>query len=132
MNLECAYQGSKVFQYGGPFTDLFTVAPREAKNDIRLKKSGDLIGLEFMGKPYPLSPKNAFYDWLYFRSLFRHRRWISENTSYEGYTDIEFNPAKSVNCQARAFAEFMSLLERGELKDSVRDFDYFTKLLDPN
>ena len=129
--LECAYQGSKVFQHGGPFTDLFTVAPKDAKKDIRLKNSGNLTGLEFMGKSYPLTPKNAFYDWLYFRSVFRYRRWFPINTSYQGYTDIEFNPAKSVNCQARAFAEFMSLLERGELENAVRNFDHFLRLLDP-
>lgn len=129
--LECAYQGSKVFQHGGPFTDLFTVAPKEAKKDVRLKNSGDLIGLKFMDKSYPLSPKNAFYDWLYFWSVFRHWRWLSMNISYQGYTDIEFNPAKSVNCQARAFAEFMSLLERGELENSVRNFDYFLQQLNP-
>lgn len=129
--LECAYQGSKVFQHGGPFKDLFTVSPREAKNDKRLRNSGYLIGIEFMGKCYPLSPKNAFYDWLYFRALLPHQHWISENISYDGYTDIEFNPLKSINCQARAFAEWMSLLERGEIEKVVNDFDYFSSLLDP-
>jgi hypothetical protein len=29
--LECAFQGSKVFERGGPFTDLYHVEPRVAK-----------------------------------------------------------------------------------------------------
>ena len=129
--LECAYQGSKVFENGGPFTDLFTVSPKEAKKDHRLKNSGNLKSLKFRGKCYPLTPKSAFYDWLYFQSLFPHRHWLSEKISYRGYTDIEFNPAKSVNCQARAFAELMSLLKRGKLEKAVNNFDYFSSLLDP-
>ena len=32
MSLECAYQGSKVFEQGGPYHDLYSVSSREAKN----------------------------------------------------------------------------------------------------
>ncbi len=31
--VECAFQGSKVFERGGPFTDLFGMTSREAKMD---------------------------------------------------------------------------------------------------
>ncbi len=127
--LECAYQGSKVFRHGGPYTDLFMLLPREAKKDPRLRSSGELIGFEFAGEQFPLSPKNAFYDWLYIRTLFPHRLWISEKVSYQGYTDIEFNPAKSINCQARAFAELMALADRGQLERVGEDFLYFASLL---
>ena len=128
---ECAYQGSKVFRQGGPYTDLFLLLPRKAKKDSRLQDSGDLIGFEFAGEQFPLFPKNAFYDWLYIRTLFPHRNWISEKVSYQGYTDIEFNPAKSINCQARAFAEMMALADRGQLERAGEDFSYFASLLPP-
>lgn len=126
---ECAYQGSKVFRHGGPYTDLFMLLPREAKKDSRLRNSGDLIDFEFLGEKFPLSPKNAFYDWLYIRTLFPHRLWISGKVSYQGYTDIEFNPVKSINCQARAFAELMALADRGQLERASEDFSYFASLL---
>lgn len=129
--LECVYQGSKVFRLGGPYADLYSVTPKEAKKDPRLRSSGELICFEFAGKRYPLSPKNAFYDWLYIRTLFQHRSWISENISYQGYTDIEFNPSKSVNCQARAFAELVALSENGQLERVADDFSYFAGLLSP-
>lgn len=129
--LECAYQGSKVFRNGGPFTDLFSVTPREAKKDPRLRNSGELIRFEIKGKGYPLSPKNAFYDWLYIKSLFSYREWITSKIRYQGYTDIEFNPARSVNCQARAFAELIALADRGQLEQAEKDFSYFANLLSP-
>ena len=129
--IECAYQGSKVFRHGGPYNELFMVLPREAKKDPKLRNSGELIGFEFMREQYPLSPKNAFYDWLYIKALLPHRLWINENISYQGYTDIEFNPAKSINCQARAFAELMALADRGQLERVGEDFSYFASLLSP-
>ena len=80
---------------------------------------------------YPLSPKNAFYDWLYIRALAKYSEWINRKVDYEAFTDIEFNPAKQVNCQARAFAEYLSLIARGKLQGAVSDFDYFSTMLSP-
>lgn len=128
-SLESVYQGSKVFEHGGPFTHLFSLSPRDAKRFIRHTESGNLTGFKFGGKIYPLSPKNAFYDWLYIRSLLEHADWIKKNVLYEAFTDIEFNPNKQVNCQARAFAEYLSLLGRNKLPEAARDFDHFSLML---
>ena len=127
--VECAYQGSKVFRSGGPYFDLFSKPPREAKRDHRIRNSGDIIRFELLGSRYPLSPKNAFYDWLYLRALFPHKEWIKKNNKFSGFTDIEFNPGKSINCQARAFAQFVSLTHRKEVNNCVKDFEYFKNLL---
>ena len=62
--MECAYQGSKVFERGGPYTDLYSVDVRTAKRDPRLKESGRLTGFLFEGFKFPLEPKTVFYDWL--------------------------------------------------------------------
>lgn len=127
--LESVYQGSKVFETRGPFPEIFDLEPREAKRLIRELDAGRLVGFEFEAKRYPLNPKNAFYDWLYIRALADHAPWIQENVDYDGYTDIEFNPEKQVNCQARAFAEFKSLAARSQLSAAVDDFDYFASML---
>lgn len=129
--LECVYQGSKVFQGGGPFVDLYSVAPIEAKHDLRLQNSGRLLAFRLEGKSFPLSPKNAFYDWLYLKAIAPHKSWIDANVLYQGFTDIEFNPAKSVNCQARAFAELKALSQRGVLDRALEDFSFFADLLPP-
>ncbi len=129
--LESVYQGSKVFEKGGPFPEIFDMTPREAKRFIRDKDRGMLIRFELDGKRFPLSPKNAFYDWLYIRALVEHADWISRNVRYDAFTDIEFNPAKQVNCQARAFAEYLSLLSRSKLNDAAENFDTFADMLSP-
>ena len=129
--LESVYQGSKVFEGGGPFTEIFDLSPREAKHFIRNCDQGRMVGFQLEGLRYPLSPKNAFYDWIYIRSLTNHTDWIRENVTYGAFTDIEFNPGKQVNCQARAFAEYLSLLYRGRLQDVVADFESFVNMLQP-
>src|SRR6267142_2190403 len=38
--MECAFQGSKVFERGGPYTDLYTIADaKDARQDHRLHES---------------------------------------------------------------------------------------------
>ena len=126
--LESVYQGSKVFEQGGPYREIFDFSPRAAKRFIREKNTGKLVRFELEGKSYPLSPMNAFYDWLYIRSLKDHADWIDRKVHYEAFTDIEFNPAKQVNCQARAFAEYLTLLRQSRLSEAIRDFSAFAEM----
>lgn len=130
--LECAYQGSKVFDGGGPFTDLFDADPREAKRDPRLKNSGSLIGFRFESLEFPLAPKTAFYDWLYIRAIYPHREFLRRLHEYAGFTDIEFNPEKSLNCQARACATFVALDKKGILDSILESPSSFIAALRPD
>jgi hypothetical protein len=127
--VECVFQGSKVFEHGGPYTDLYFKDSREAKRDQRLKTSGRLIGFEFEGKRFPTSPTTAFYDWLYFRALYPHREWLTRLQQCAGFTDIEFNPERSLNCQARSCAMFVALQKRNLLDKAMSSFDNFRTLL---
>lgn len=126
--LECAYQGSKVFERGGPFTDLYHVDVRTAKRDERLRESGQLKGFRFDGFDFPLEPKTVFYDWLYINAILPHREWLKRLDKYRGFTDIEFNPSKSINCQARACALFVSLMHMDLLDDTIRSPEAFIAL----
>jgi hypothetical protein len=130
-SLESVYQGAKVFENGGPFPEIFSLSPREAKHFIREGNYGRLIRFELEDRKYSLSPKNAFYDWLYIRSLKDCADWISDNIQYDAFTDIEFNPSKQVNCQARAFAEYVSLIKRDRLNEAVSNFEIFSQMLKP-
>jgi hypothetical protein len=107
--LECAFQGSKVFERGGPYVDIYQKTSREAKKDERLRESGRLVGFSFGEIDFPIEPKTAFYDWLYIRALAPHVEYLKRLNGFAGFTDIEFNPEKSINCQARACALFVSL-----------------------
>lgn len=126
--LESVFQGSKVFESGGPFIDLYSADPRIAKRDPRLQSSGRLIGFEFAGYRFPLFPATSFYDWLYISALYPHRDWLRRFDQLAGFSDIEFNPMRSINCQARSCATFVSLQTRALLKEAAQSFDFFHKL----
>ena len=110
ISVECAYQGSKVFEGGGPFHDIYTVSSREAKTDPRLRNSGEVIEFDFLGKRFSTKPQTAFYNWLYITALSqREPTVLQELKRYRGFSDIAFNPKRSVNCQARAVAVYVAL-----------------------
>jgi hypothetical protein len=132
IKLELAFQGSKVFEHGGPFTDLYLKDDTEigqAKRDPRLKESGKLVGFSFEGLEFPLEPKTAFYDWLYCCFLWHHREWAMSLYKYAGFTDIEFNPHRSINCQARSAALFLSLMKREKLAAALESPAAFMETL---
>lgn len=120
ISIEAAYQGSKVFERGGPYTDIYEKNSYEAKKDLRVKDSGRLIGFNFFSQDWPLVPKTAFYDWLYLTALQPHQEYLRKLSEYKGFTDIEFNPEKSINCQARTCALLVSLLRLNSLDEALK------------
>jgi hypothetical protein len=128
--MECAFQGSKVFERGGPYTDLYTVPDaKDARKDIRLQESGRLIGFKFEDVSFPLEPKTTFYDWLYINAIYPGWKQFAALKQYAGFTDIEFNPYRSINCQARSCALFVALIAKDVLEKAVASPDAFTEIL---
>lgn len=127
--LESAFQGSKVFERGGPFTDLYAAEAREAKRDPRLRDSGRIVAFEFQGDHFPIEPRTAFYDWLYVNAIYPHREWLQRLHRYAAFSDIEFNPERSVNCQARSCALFVSLMTKGLLDSAIESPRAFIETL---
>lgn len=132
-SVESAFQSSKKFELGGPYIDILEKNSREAKKDTRLKTSGKLIAFEFYGRKWPLEPKTIFYDWLYIRALYKNKDLASQILEYDAFTDIEFNPDKSINCQARSAALFVSLSKRDLLENAMISIEnYFDVILNNN
>ena len=131
MSVECAYQGSKVFENGGPYHELYSASSREARTDDRLRNSGELVAFNFCGEDFPIEPKTAFYDWLYMTALYQKKRnFVKELEVFQGFSDIVFNPNRSINCQARAAALFVSLSKNGLIDEQIfRDKDYYLALI---
>ena len=127
--VECIFQGGKVFGLGGPYTDLYTASARVAKRDPRLKESGMLTGFYYEGRHISPMPQTAFYDWLYIGALMENGEIASQALDYDAFTDIEFNPGRSLNCQARAAALFVSLARQGKL-EACRDYDAFVSVIE--
>jgi len=130
--VESAYQGSKVFANGGPYTDLFHRSSREAKKDERLVQSGALVGFRLGCITWKLFPKTAFYDWLYINALAQNKSLSDQIVQYNSFSDIEFNPKKQVNCQARSAAYFVSLSKLDLLRIVLDSKDEFVKLYGQN
>lgn len=129
ISIESAYQGSKVFQTAGPFVDLYASDSRAAKMDERLRTSGKLLRFQFFDTEWPLIPKTAFYDWLYLSALQPHQEFLKRLFHYKGFTDIEFNPEKSINCQARTCAILVSLLKLDLLDEALESQDSFIRIV---
>lgn len=110
--LECVFQSSKVFEHGGPYTDLLEKTPKEAKRDERLYNSGKLVAFHCDGKDFPTEPMTFFYDLIYAlavrESLTPEEK--EELRQYNAFTDIEFNPKRSINTQAKSCAIVRSKL----------------------
>jgi hypothetical protein len=129
--LEAAFQGSKVFKGGGPFANIYNLLGVEAKRDKRLRTSGNLIGFDFLGVQWSLEPKTAFYDWIYINALHQNISLASQLSEFDGFSDIEFNPAKSFNCQARSAALYLSLEKNHLLVEALSDKESYLQIISP-
>lgn len=125
--VENVYQSGKVFADGSQYTDLLLVTPKEAKRDERLKNSGKLVGFRFDGRDFPLVPQSFFYNYIYLNAVLENEELAQKLPEYSGFTDIEFNPQKSMSTQAQAAAIFVSLANLG-LTKKIRDYDSFFSL----
>lgn len=126
--VETAFQGSKVFERGGPYKDLIGMDSRSAKKDARLKESGNLIAFEFFGKRFPITPRTFFYDWVYVNALYQNPELSERIEDYAAFSDIEFNPEWSINCQAYSAALYVSLSINRCLDDALLSPRSFLKI----
>ncbi|KAB2931094.1 MAG: hypothetical protein F9K25_08480 [Candidatus Contendobacter sp.] len=126
--VEVLFQGSKVFSDGGPYTDIYQKTSREAKADERLKTSGQLIMFQYEGFDWSLNPKTVFYDWLYLSALKQNISLAKQLLEYDGFSDIEFNPEKSINCQASSAALYKALVERKLLEFAFSSPENFIRI----
>lgn len=132
ISVESAFQSSKVFERGGPYKDLLEMPSRVAKNDDRLRNSGKIISFQIDGKIFPTEPRTYFYNWLYINALNMNNDLADQIIDYDAFTDIAFNPQKSINCQAEAAAIYVSLRKQGLLKEALKNQDCFKRVVYPD
>jgi hypothetical protein len=124
-SVESVFQASKVFESGGPFPDLYTRDSREVRDFIRGEDRGRLVAFDAHGVRWGLNPTRAFYDWIYIKFLVQNQDLAETLGEYDCFTDIEFNPKKSLNCQAYAVALYLSMLHAGVLNEALKDKESF-------
>ena len=127
--VENVFQAGKCFENKNQYTDLLNVSPSEAKKDERLRTSGEVIGFMLEGKSFPILPQTFFYDWIYINALVQNPVLSSQLIQYTAFTDIEFNPQRSINCQARSAALYVSLYKCHLLDIALVDSEKFMKMV---
>lgn len=108
-SLENVFQAAKKYEFGGPYEELLLLTPKEAKTDERHHTSGKLQCFVHEKFEWPLEPKTAFYDYIYVKAVIENFGYELNLKEYQWFTDIVFNPNKSINCQARSIALYKLL-----------------------
>lgn len=117
--VEQVFQSSKVYKKAGSQNYLLEkgYSSTEMKQKLRKIDTNDsMTKYSSFGHDYPLEPKTLFYNWLYINALNQNPEVAKEILEYEAFTDIEFNPKRSFNCQAEACAIYVSLVKRKNYK----------------
>ena len=94
-----------------------------------MKNSGKIVAFQIDGKEFETEPKTYFYNWLYINTLHLYNELTEQLLVYDAFTDIAFNPQKSINCQAEAAAIYVSLAKQGLLKDALKDKKQFKEIV---
>lgn len=131
VSVESAFQSSKVFENGGPYKDILYRTSQEAKKDLRIKNGRNLQYFDFYNKKWDISPTTSFYDWLYINALSqpRNKELAKYIINFDCFTDIEFNPKKSFNCQAHSAALYKYLYINDLLKESLSSKDNYLMII---
>ena len=79
-------------------------------------------------RAFPLESRTFFYDWLYVGALAGRPELVNELEHYTAFTDIEFNPKRSINCQAHSVALFQGLRAADAVDRALESADTFLRV----
>lgn len=128
-SVEQVFQAGKCFANGKQYLEILDMTSMGAKKYEPLHTSGEIVKFRLNEMDFPTKPLTFFYDWLYIHALAQNKGLADQVTKYRAFTDIAFNPAKSINCQARSAALFVSLHENDKLKEALSSPDRFLKIV---
>ncbi len=128
-SVENVFQAGKCFDNGQQYTDLLDVSAYDAKKDPRLRESGKVVSFNLDEEVFPTCPLTFFYDWIYVNALSQNEELAEEIMKYAAFTDIAFNPKKSINCQAQSASLYVSLKRKGLLQDAISSKDDFKRIV---
>jgi hypothetical protein len=78
----------------------------------------------------PQNPSSCFYDWLYINAIQQDQNTslAKEIFKFDAFTDIAYNPKKSLSTQARSAALYVALKKMKKI-EQTKNPDQFIKLL---
>lgn len=130
-SVEQIFQGSKKFRRGGSQLHLIDkMTAKELKKHIgKIHQVDELVSFECFGQIFPLKPQTFFYNWLYINSLHKNQLLANQIINYDTFTDIEFNPNKSKNCQAEACSIYVYLYKSNLLDFALSSKENFLQVV---
>ncbi|MBP3206732.1 MAG: hypothetical protein J6M21_00560 [Campylobacter sp.] len=128
-SVERFFQGSKVFEHGGPYHEIIYDRSIHPKKYHKLKSSGIFVGFELFGKAYATEPKTYFYDWLYLNALLQNQLLGEQVVEFEYFSDIEFNPKKSFSSQSKSVALYSAMKKYGLFEENFKSPEAFLKFM---
>lgn len=127
--VESLFQSSKAFKDGTDNKDLLEKNSLEAKQEAKLRNNKELECFNYFGYKWKLEPKTMFYDWLYINAVCQNENLLNELIKYDAFTDIEFNPNKSFNCQAKSAALLVSLYNNDMLDKTLKSVENYKSIV---
>ncbi|HBF8686554.1 hypothetical protein KWV42_10450 [Clostridioides difficile] len=127
--VESLFQSSKVFKDGTDNKDLLDKTSLEAKQEARSRNTKELVYFDYFGYKWELEPKTMFYDWLYINAVAQNKKLLEELVKYDAFTDIEFNPNKSFNCQAKSAAMLVTLYNNNMLEVALQSVENYKQIV---
>ncbi|MCR5836234.1 MAG: hypothetical protein K6G88_07000 [Lachnospiraceae bacterium] len=115
MPVEVMYHVGKVFEKSGQHREMLDMTPRECKKYLFNNSFGKVDYFLFESQRVNTENFCDFYNWLYIRALLENETLSRGLLEYQAFTDVEYNPNRSKNCQARSAAIFVSLFKLGKV-----------------
>lgn len=130
-SVEQIFQGSKKFRRGGSQLHLINqMTSKELKKYIgKVHQVDELVSFECFGQVFPLKPQTFFYNWLYINTLHQNQLLANQIIKYDTFTDIEFNPKRSINCQAEACSIYVYLYKSNLLDYALSSKENFLQVV---
>ena len=91
-----------------------------------LDENGKIIEFKYNNTVFEKDPYSMYYDYIYMLGLYMHKEYHEELAKYSIFTDIEFNPNKMLNTQARA-AAIWNTLYKNDVTDIIESRDEFKR-----
>ena len=89
-------------------------------------KDNKIIEFRFNNTVFEKDPYSMYYDYLYMLGVYFNKEYQEELIKYDIFTDIEFNPKKQLNTQARA-AAIWNTLYKNNMTDIIKSQVEFKK-----
>lgn len=95
----------------------------------KVYKDNHIVGFKLNNTEFENIPYGMYYDYIYMVALYQNKNYHDIIKNYYLFTDLFFNPNKSLNTQARAIAIFKTLYDNDYLKllEDVSEFKKYYK-----